>query len=294
VVPYYSTYVALSRSWNVAEGPRDSVESTCDTWEDPDARPAPISGAKDLIAFTTTAGRIAALNRAGTGARLRVWDTRSGQLLLEQAVGFAVGNVKIDASDRHVIVTGKSPVVPEMLPLPAAVAIWDIAARRLVLELPEADGTIALDVARDGSRAAAVSNTGELRVWQLAGGQVQRAVLAAPGPVAFSENGRWLAAGGGSIRVLDASTLRPLAQIETGGRVHAIGFRSNGTLLAVRHYEAAAGMMVLDRFRWRTADMLSEACARLPLKAATEQWRQLMPNQAVADPCGGRAAPPRN
>jgi len=63
---------------------------------------------------------------------------------------------------------------------------FDDAKPLLVLRLP------------DGSRLAAVSKSGELRVWGLPGGNVQRAMLTTPGPVAFSADGRWLAAGAGT------------------------------------------------------------------------------------------------
>jgi WD40 repeat protein len=244
------------------------------------------TSAEGLVAFTINAEgtRLAALTRRDPGAVLRLWDATSGSLLLEHALDFKAGEVKLDRSGKYIVVLGESPVVPEVPPQPAEVLVLDIASERAVLELPKNDGTIALDLSRDGLRLAAVSSSGELRVWALPSAKVQRAMLAAPGPVAFSADGQWVAAGGGSIRVLSSSTLLPAAQLEVSGSVLALEFQSDAALLAVRHMTRSSGM-TLDAFRWRTEDIIAEACRRIPMEAATRQWTQLMPDQPVPTPC---------
>jgi len=244
------------------------------------------TGVEGLVAFTIDADgtRVAALTRRDSGALLRLWTSRSGHLLLEQAIGFNAGEVKLDRSGQYIVVVGDSPIVPEVPPQPAEVLVVDIAGKRAVLEVTATDGTIALDLSRDGSRLAAVSRSGELRVWELPSATVQRTVLATPGPVAFSADGRWVAAGGGSIRVLDASTLRPAAQLEVSGSVLALEFQPDDALLAVRHSTRPSGM-TLDAYRWSTEDLLGEACRRIPMDAATRQWTQLLPDQPVPTPC---------
>ena len=244
------------------------------------------TSAEGLVAFTTNGDgtRLAALTRRDPGAVLRLWDATSGNLLIEQALDFKAGEVKLDRSGKYIVVLGESPVVPEVPPQPANVLVLDIATKRAVLELPKNDGTIALDLSRDGSQLAAVSTSGELRLWALPGAKVQRAMLAMPGPVAFSADGRWIAAGGGPIRVLESSTLRPVAQLEVGGSIFALEFQSDDTLLAVRHHTQGF-MMTLDAYRWRPEDILAEACKRIPLEAATRQWTQLLPDEPVPTPC---------
>jgi hypothetical protein len=204
-------------------------------------------------------------------------------------VDFDAGEVKLDRSGKYVIVLGDSPVVPEVPPQPAAVLVLDIASKRVILDLPKDDGTIALDLSRDGSRLAAVSRSGELRLWELPALKVQRAVLPTPGPVAFSADGQWVAAGGGSVRVLSASTLRPTAQLEVSGPILALEFQSDDARLAVRHNPQHSGM-TLDTILWRTDDVLRETCRRLPMDAAIRQWTQLLPDQPVPAPCPAASA----
>jgi WD40 repeat protein len=249
------------------------------------------TSAADLVAFTVSdnGSRLAALALRNSGAVLRLWDSTSGDLLLERALDFRAGEVKLDRSGKHIVVLGDSPVVPEVPPQPAEVLVLDIATRRALVELPKSDGTIALDLARDGSRLAAVSRSGELRLWELPGAKVQRAVLATPGPVTFSADGQWIAAGGGPIRVLDASTLRPASQFDVSGVILALEFQADDALLAVRSRQQS--QMTLDAYRWRTEDLLAEACKRLPLEAAARQWAQLLPGEPVPMPC---AAAPRH
>jgi WD40 repeat protein len=151
--------------------------------------------------------------------------------------------------------------------------------------MPEKARIIALAFSPDSTQFAAMSRTGELHVWSLDSGAMRRAVTADPGPVAFSANGRWIAVGNRSIRVLDAGSLRPLTQLDIGGDIRSIEFRAEDTLIAARRLSAGSLRGVVELHRWRPADMLAESCRRMPIAAAESQWKQLLPEERLPSPC---------
>ncbi|CAH2396482.1 hypothetical protein [Mesorhizobium escarrei] len=252
------------------------------TWS---AEPGPITA----VTYTSDR-RLVAVGAQGSTPSIHVWEIASGRQIFEQSSTDRVHDLVFDASGRYLVALGPDPIVPVGLPQGAALAVWDVEAKRALISLPEEDRTIALTFSSDGRQFATMGYTGQLRVWNLADGQMRRAVTADPGPVAFSADGRWIAMGGRSILVLESASLQPVAQLDTGGEIRDIEFSDSDTLIAARRFDEAAPQGTVEVYRWRTADLLTDACRRMPLAAAENQWRQLLPEQRVPSPCA--SSPP--
>ncbi len=250
------------------------------------------SWSKDLgnikaLTVTRDAHRIATLSKGAADVSLRVWDVATGNAMLERTIDAAAGGLHFDDSGRYLAVTSHFGARAPLSGLPPAIAlaVWDVAPGRTVVSRPSEATTIAFSYSRDGSQFATVGSNGEVHVWDLPTAASRRTVTADPGPVAFSANGRWLAVGLHSLRVLDAATLNPVAQLDIGGEIRAIEFQADDAIIAALRVEGGGRTGVVERHRWRTADKIAEACSRIPLETAQRQWRQLLPAQAVPTPC---------
>jgi WD40 repeat protein len=239
------------------------------------------------LAVTRDAHRIATLGKGAADVSLRVSDVATGHAILEQSIDSAAGGLHFDESGRYLTVTSHFGAQAPLTGLPPAIAIavWDIAARRTVVSHPREATTVAFTYSHDGSQFATVGSNGDVHVWGLSTGASRRTVTADPGPVAFSANGRWLAVGLHSLRVLDAATLNPVAQLDIGGEIRAIEFQADDAIVAALRVENGGRTGLVERHRWRTADKIAEACSRIPLETAQRQWRQLLPAQPVPTPC---------
>jgi WD40 repeat protein len=249
-------------------------------------------------AWSVNLGRITALAVSADGrwiaaaatsdrrSAVRLFETATGQPALERQTEAPVGGLAFDRASRYVVaLLGEHTAVPTGLPMGVALNVWERASGRALLALPKSDQIIALDFSRDGDHFAAVGAGGEVRLWNLATGTSRRTVTSDPGPLAFSASGRWIAVGTRSVRILDASTLRPVAQLDLGGDIRGIQFRSDDRVIAVDRFAPGETPGVTQEQHWLAADLLAEACRRLPVATAESQWRQLFPGHPVPSPC---------
>jgi len=116
--------------------------------------------------------------------------------------------------------------------------VWDLASRSLVRELPHDDWVQSGAFSRDGARFATGSKDGNVYLWRLADGALERKL---PGngqwlnSVAFSPDDRLLATAGQDRRVVVWSVAegRPLLVLACRDQVSGIAFSPDGTRLAV-------------------------------------------------------------
>lgn len=246
------------------------------------------------LAVRGDGAQVAVANAAVRGATLRVFESGSGKLVFDAALDVPVNGLHFDATGTHLIaLTGEAIDVPTGLPAGVGLVVWQLGKREPVLSLPPDARIVAVDVSADAKRIAAVGASGELRVWDWERGGAAtplRTVASDPGPVAFSLSGRWLAVGSRSVRIFDAATLQPAGQIDTALDTRAIEFRDDDRVLVLNGFEPGDSRGVSQWRYWRSADLLAEACRRIPLAAAESQWRQLFPQQAVPAPCGATSA----
>lgn len=209
----------------------------------------------------------------------------TGSVLFERAHEAEISDLVFDRSGRYLVALGPDSLVPTGLPVGVGATVWDITTQRTALSVPKSEKIIAIALSADGARFATVASTGDVKVWDLATGTVRRTVTADPGSVAFSANGQRLAVGNRSIRVLDTDSLQPIAQLAIGGEIRDLEFREYDALIAARRFDSGATKGSVELCRWKTADLLAEACRRMPVKAAEGQWRQLLPDQRMPTPC---------
>lgn len=246
------------------------------------------------LAVRGDGAQVATARGNADGATLRVFDAGSGTLVFEAPVDAAVNGLHFDRSGTHLFaLTGEAMPVPSGLPMGAGLRLWNLGTRKQVLALAPDERIVGVDISADAKRFAAIGARGELQVWDLAGvAPVRRTVVSDPGPVAFGATGRWLAVGSRAVRILDAITLQPAGQIDTALDTRAIEFRDDDRVLVLNGFEPGAQSGVTQARHWRSADLLAQACARIPLAAAEQQWRQLFPLQPVPAPCGAASAAP--
>lgn len=241
-------------------------------------------GPATALTLTTDGRRIAAAADAKR-PMVRVWDVESGKLVFEQAHEQAIGDLAFDPGGRYLAAQSVVAVTPGGLPNGVGVTVWDVEANRAAARMPASERIIALAFSRDGEQFAAAGHGGDIRVWNLASdGPPRSTVTTDPGPLAFSSTGEWLAVGARSIRVLETNSLRAIAQIDVGGEIRAQEFRDDDSIIAVRRH-GGRPEAVIELHRWKTGDLLSEACRRLPLATAQRQWKQLMGEQGAPEPC---------
>ena len=253
----------------------------------PDRTPKWSAELRDVTAITVSDDSkfIAAAARSGARSIVRVWDATSGAALLERDVDAKVDGLAFDRAGRYLATAlGDQPMVPSGFPPGVGLKVWEISSGREALTAPQSEKLIAFDFSHDSKRLAAVSSNGTLGLWDLASGRASKTVLANPGPLAFSASGKWIAVGNGSIRVLDTAALRPIAHVEFATDTRRIEFVENDRALAVDTFDAGETRGVRQLRRWQPADMLSEACRRLP-GAAQRQWQQLYPERSAPVPC---------
>lgn len=244
---------------------------------------APV-GKVTALALSPDARRIATSSESST-AKIHVRNSMTGDILLEQSSESKIGDLVFDRSGRYLVALGPESFVPSGLPQGVAATVWDTETNRVVLSVPKDEGIVAMAFGANSTRFAIVGDKGEVKVWDLTAGTVRRTVTADPGPVAFSTNGRWLALGNRSVRVLDTDFLQPVAQLDIGGEIRDVEFRDGDTIIAARRFASGATKGTIELYRWQAADLLAEACRRMPVKAAEGQWRQLLPDQRMPTPC---------
>jgi WD40 repeat protein len=253
-------------------------------------------------AWSANLGRITALAVSADGrwvaaaatsdrrSALRIFETATGKPILERQTEAAVGGLAFDRASRYVVaLLGEHTAVPTGLPMGVGLNLWDLASGRTLLSLPKSDQIIALDFSRDGNHFAAVGTSGEVRLWNLSTGTSQRTVTSDPGPLVFSASGRWIAVGTRSVRILETSLLRPAAQLDLTGDIRGIQFRSDDRVIAVDRFAPGETPGVTQVQHWLAADILAEACRRMPVATAESQWRQLFPGQPVPLPCSNKS-----
>jgi hypothetical protein len=243
------------------------------------------------LALSPDTRRIAASDEA-SATKVRIWDAATGSVLFEQPHESEVGDLVFDRTGRYLAALGPS-LVPTGLPMGAAATVWDTTTKQMALSVPKEEEIVAIAFSADSARFAAIGSAGDVHVWDLATRTVRRTVTADPGPVAFSGSGKWLALGNRSIRVLDAESLQPIAQLDIGGEIRDLEFRDGDALIAARRFDSAATTGTVELYRWKAADLLAEACRRMPVKAAESQWRQLLSGQRMPTPCTSPSPAPR-
>ena len=276
--------------WNSCRSPRCFASNSPGTLSLRTLRAGSIAWTREpgpITAVTYTSDRrLVAAGAQGPTPSIHVWDMANGRKIFEQPSADPVHDLAFDRSGRYLVALGPDTIVPIGLPQGAALVVWDVELRRALISLPEGDRTIGFTFSSDGKQFATMGYTGQLRVWNLTDGQMRRrAVTADPGPVAFSADGRWIAMGSRSILVLKSVSLQPVAQLDTAGEIRNLEFRDSDTLIAARRFGEASTQGTEEVYRWRTADLLAEACRRMPLAAAEDQWKQLLPEQRVPSPC---------
>jgi WD40 repeat protein len=213
-------------------------------------------GGRRELAFSSDGNRLASF---GDDMYLRIWDTKTGKALAEHSLqpgGMEIrrdedGSRSSRPDEMMFMRMGESEFSRDasrlLLVVQSTIYVFDVeTGRELSAIEQEAAGFIrGLAISRDGELLA-TSTMGRIerneivQIWRLDDGELQHKLVFAggsAGPVAFSPDGKLLAAGsrhaGGPILILSVETGKRVAEI-TGfdSEPHALAFSDDGRLLA--------------------------------------------------------------
>jgi WD40 repeat protein len=187
------------------------------------------------VAFSPDGAQVAAACGDGT---VKVWDLKTGQVVLLRGHGQSVFSVAFSPTDGRRLASASRD---------KTVKVWDLLTQTAVLTLPGHEGFeygSAYDVAfsPDGRWLAAGSADGDVRVWDARTGQTAHSL---PGhtpratSVSFGRDGRLLATGDflGTVRVWDAQTGRLVHTLcQNDKPVGALAFSPDGGRLAAGYF----------------------------------------------------------
>jgi WD40 repeat protein len=218
-------------------------------------RYADVPVVQGLVALSPDRRLLAGVDAGGT---LRTWDAATGQA--ERALG--EGETKCYGSpaftpDGRRLIASASDLKPQR-PIPDRVVVWDVATGQMLGTMRGPGGYMFYPAVSPDGRRLATFHPGEmtLRVWDLATYQeVQRVTPRSDGGhVAFSPDGRWLAAGtprdlrpansAGAVQLWDLDTGRPPRALTapsdrpfTAGFYQPLAFSPDGRMLATGHHD---------------------------------------------------------
>jgi WD40 repeat protein len=195
-----------------------------------------IASAK-LVRTTDVAGREVAITAMSDDGRrmlmgdyhagLTVWNTASGQVELEQRFDRYLTAAAFSHDGRLLAVAPGTPV-----------RIYDVAAKRVILELPSSYGTNVVAFSRDD--ALLVTGDGDaVRVYDARTGKLvskNTDLLAAPLAADFTGDGKYVVAAGGDRMVVlfDAATGKTVGRMaKTVDPIFFLGVSASGRELAV-------------------------------------------------------------
>jgi len=217
---------------------------------------------------------------------VHVREVASGRVLLDRPAAEKVDSIHFSHNNEFVAVTiGDTTMVPEGLPLGVGLHVWRIADGQEVVSINEDEKVIAFDFAPGAPSLALVTRDGKVRLWDLQSGRMISSVVGDPGPVVLGGSGKWLAVGNTTVQVLDAMSLKAVAQLTFAANTRRLEFLEGDRVLAVTTFEEGSGRGTTYRRYWQQADIMTETCKRLPLTAAEAQWKQLLGTLQLPSPC---------
>jgi WD40 repeat protein len=278
-------------------------------------------GPVGALGWAPRAGLLLAGDRAGG---VRLWDLGAGSSTLvgttgvvrsvaisadgdEAVSGDEAGNITVwDLARRvpRILVPTEQRVVASLAFSPTRpvlasggweqdVRLWELPSGRLAgTVLEDAWMVESIGFARDG-RLAAGARDGSVFVWGQDGGEPEATLMLRPGvsAVAFSPDGKWLAAGNltGSVVLWNTRTYRMQAILDgAGSEVRVVAFSPDGSLMAIGSGDAQHGRPgALDQWHVPSSRLLSRVGADGDVLAAVFESNERLVTGAVrGDPNG--------
>lgn len=236
------------------------------------------------LALSRDGGHLAAATR---GNVLQIWNGASLQAQasapLPDPLEAGAGSLAIEPARVVAITRGEARRVGEPLTLQS----WTLPAMAHAAAPVGRDrGGFAANVcglSEGGGRVAINAGVSGIRVRETASGK-DLAILDDPGRgrrCTFSADERYLAvAAGTSVRIWEVASQAEVANLAASGTVRALAFSPGGRYLAATLQDGA-----LARWLLRPADLIAEACARLPGNISQEDWERYVGNVPYVELC---------
>lgn len=266
------------------------------------------------IAFSSNGRLLATINGDSI---IQVWDTVTGHQVTRIEDETAAWTVAFSPDGRWLATAS----------LESTVRVWEVTTGKEVARLEHETPAVSPVVfSPDGRRLVTGGSVdGIAQMWDVFSGQ-KIPWLAQVGEVltlAFSPDGRWLAAGNGdgTAQILDAATGREVVKVAHEDDVEVAAFSPDSQWLAtgsddntVRIWEAATGQEMvrlkhensilglafssdghwlvtgssdgtIRKWLWRPEDLIAEACARLTRNLTRTEWEQYLPGEPYRPTC---------
>ncbi|MEW2354578.1 protein kinase [Spirillospora sp. NPDC029432] len=229
--PAVSALLAAA-AWRLQKGP-ESRAALATVLARPDRAALTVpTDSVDSVAYSPD-GRTLATGGGAFDPRVQLWDVRARRQVGDLRTGHSQSVNSIAFSpDGRTLATGGGD---------SAVLLWDVHDRRRIgaLSTDHMDGVHTVAFSPDGGTLATSGHDGTVRLWDARSRRPIGAALTGGtglGPLAFSPDGRTLAAAGdGTVHLWDVATRRPAGAPLTGHSesVDSIAFSPDGRTLAV-------------------------------------------------------------
>lgn len=283
-----------SAETGLLHGPTPTGTATLSLWDwrkDREIARAAAPHVLDSLAFSPDGTVLAA---GGWDGSLYLLQTAAGGAPRVLKHDHAVRAIAFSPDGRRLAVGtgGGDPETPALLR--GATVLWDLDEESRTTLRQQAGWTGAVAFSPDGRHLAAVDQDGRIGIWRRSGlRQIASLAHGDASPevrVHFAPDSRHLvSAVGETAKIWDVRSGREVARRrhETGSLWDA-GFSPDGAWLATVSTDATAQL-----WRWRAADLVADACRRLPETMSDAQWRDLVgpqvgPVRVCAEVHGGR------
>ncbi|MGC9395145.1 MAG: eIF2A-related protein [Anaerolineae bacterium] len=224
------------------------------------------------------------LATAGIDGTARVWEIATGQEIARFDHAGAVWAVKFSPDGKWIATASEDWTA----------RLWDVENKSELIWWGHEAYVHDVAFSPDGHRLAAASLDGTATVWNTLLLRTRRPVARLDHEkdgvwmVVFSPDGKWLATAttSGTARVWDVSSGEEVARVAHGNLVNTITFGPDGRWLATGSSDATARV-----WNWRSADVVDEACNRLPRNLTREEWKRYLPGSLYRRTCSNLPVP---
>jgi WD40 repeat protein len=215
---------------------------------------------------------------AGGDGNMRVYDLRSGKLVVSQHVKGSLQDVDFSSDGKRVAAAGLGGII----------AIWNVAQKRLERLIHHGPSFLSIRFSPDGKEIATGDFLGKVNFWDAATGREVRRPLGGQNglvlSVTFNRSGTQLltTSTDGNFRLWDIASERlvgaPLPGPDAGG--WGTFFPDGKEVIAV-FYSGMAVAWNVDPAAWK-----AQACRVAHRQLTRQEWHDFLPERPYGDVCG--------